>query len=457
MTVYKNILFGLQNVKQVMPLHASEAERLSKLSKLVLEYDKIKKADENATDSNGKRDEKKFLICLIDELSISMYSAKEIAALGLEKMDRDEAMKKAKEASDEFAKRFLDESQKIESKGQSVDPKTFDIKDASGKVILKNRRLDKEEMDLKLRHAAKVVKIGEFMDRYPSELSGGQQQRVAIARTLAPGPKVLFMDEPLSNLDAKLRLEMRAELKRLHVETGSTFVYVTHDQLEAMTLATKICLISNGVIQQYAPPLTVYGTPKNLFVADFVGNPAINFIEVKAKEENGIISLDAFDSSIKMKYHPANDLHLEEEVQERLRLQKENEERLAKYAAEKGYVEKKNKDLQFSFHISTVDGQLESKDEKTLTDDEYVLGVRPEFLRIDDSGPIEAEVYAAMPSGMETTVRLKIGKYILTSVVFSRIDYPVGSKVHLNIDTDNILLFDRIDGRLVANGSVEID
>ena len=457
MTVYKNILFGLQNVKQVMPLHASEAERLSKLSKLVLEYDKIKKADENATDSNGKRDEKKFLICLIDELSISMYSAKEIAALGLEKMDRDEAMKKAKEASDEFAKRFLDESQKIESKGQSVDPKTFDIKDASGKVILKNRRLDKEEMDLKLRHAAKVVKIGEFMDRYPSELSGGQQQRVAIARTLAPGPKVLFMDEPLSNLDAKLRLEMRAELKRLHVETGSTFVYVTHDQLEAMTLATKICLISNGVIQQYDPPLTVYGTPKNLFVADFVGNPAINFIEVKAKEENGIISLDAFDSSIKMKYHPADNLHLEEEVQERLRLQKENEERLAKYAAEKGYVEKKNKDLQFSFHISTVDGQLESKDEKALTDDEYVLGVRPEFLRIDDSGPIEAEVYAAMPSGMETTVRLKIGKYILTSVVFSRIDYPVGSKVHLNIDTDNILLFDRIDGRLVANGSVEID
>ena len=224
-----------------------------------------------------------------------------------------------------------------------------------------------------------------------------------------------------------------------------------------MTLATKICLISNGVIQQYDPPLTVYGTPKNLFVADFVGNPAINFIEVKAKEENGIISLDAFDSSIKMNYHPANDLHLEEEVQERLRLQKENEERLAKYAAEKGYVEKKNKDLQFSFHISTVDGQLESKDEKTLTDDEYVLGVRPEFLRIDDSGPIEAEVYAAMPSGMETTVRLKIGKYILTSVVFSRIDYPVGSKVHLNIDTDNILLFDRIDGRLVANGSVEID
>ena len=90
-----------------------------------------------------------------------------------------------------------------------------------------------------------------FMDRYPAELSGGQQQRVAIARTLAPEPTVLFMDEPLSNLDAKLRLEMRYELQRLHVETGSIFVYVTHDQMEAMTLATKICLINNGVLQQY--------------------------------------------------------------------------------------------------------------------------------------------------------------------------------------------------------------
>jgi multiple sugar transport system ATP-binding protein len=93
------------------------------------------------------------------------------------------------------------------------------------------------------------------------------------------------MDEPLSNLDAKLRLEMRGELKRLHVETGATFVYVTHDQLEAMTLATQICLINNGVLQQYDPPLTVYSRPANLFVADFVGNPAMTLIETKLKEK----------------------------------------------------------------------------------------------------------------------------------------------------------------------------
>ena len=103
---------------------------------------------------------------------------------------------------------------------------------------------------------------------------------------------MLFMDEPLSNLDAKLRLEMRSELQRLHLETDSTFVYVTHDQIEAMTLATKICLIENGVLQQYDAPLDVYGKPANLFVADFVGNPAINFIEAKGTQNgDGSVSL----------------------------------------------------------------------------------------------------------------------------------------------------------------------
>ena len=146
-------------------------------------------------------------------------------------------------------------------------------------------KLSKEEMSKRVLEAAKLVQIDHLLERKPNELSGGQQQRVAIARTLAPEPAVLFMDEPLSNLDAKLRLEMRYELQRLHVETGSTFVYVTHDQMEAMTLATKICLINNGVLQQYDAPLDVYNRPANLFVADFVGNPSINFVEAKGKEQ----------------------------------------------------------------------------------------------------------------------------------------------------------------------------
>ena len=143
---------------------------------------------------------------------------------------------------------------------------------------LENLKWSKEDIKKRTEELLDMLKIGEFGERYPSELSGGQQQRVAIARTLATRPKVLFMDEPLSNLDAKLRTEMRTELKRLHKDTDSTFIYVTHDQLEAMTLATRICLMKNGLLQQYDPPLTVYNKPANVFTADFVGNPTINFV-----------------------------------------------------------------------------------------------------------------------------------------------------------------------------------
>ena len=167
---------------------------------------------------------------------------------------------------------------------------------------LENLKWDKARIKERVAEMLAMLKIEQFGARYPSELSGGQQQRVAIARTLAPSPKVLFMDEPLSNLDAKLRLEMRSELKRLHMDTDSTFVYVTHDQMEAMALATKICLLDKGVLQQYEPPLDVYNAPANLFVADFVGNPTMNFIESrfeKTGDNEGTVTL--FGRTIKFK------------------------------------------------------------------------------------------------------------------------------------------------------------
>ena len=160
---------------------------------------------------------------------------------------------------------------------------------------LENLKWKKPDIDRRVHEMLRLLKIEEFEKRYPAELSGGQQQRVAIARTLAPEPKVLFMDEPLSNLDAKLRSEMRTELKRLHSDTNSTFVYVTHDQLEAMTLATRVCLMKNGVLQQYDPPLVVYGRPNNLFVADFVGSPTMNFINVDSvQKQDGNVEIDFF-------------------------------------------------------------------------------------------------------------------------------------------------------------------
>ena len=290
-----------------------------------------------------------------------------------------------------------------------------------------------------------------FMDRYPAELSGGQQQRVAIARTLAPEPTVLFMDEPLSNLDAKLRLEMRYELQRLHVETGSTFVYVTHDQMEAMTLATQICLIDNGVLQQYDAPLTVYGQPNNLFVADFVGNPSINFVEAKGVQNGAQVDLTVFNGR-KAAFIPNEPLDLAAWFAERDAQIEAKAAALKEKAAQKGYVEKGNKDEPFHYHIARVDEIDESlMEDPVLTNEDFVIGIRPEFIDITD-GNVEGEIYGAMPTGMESTIKIRLDDFLLTGVVFGSTLFTIGSKVKLNIKDDDILLFDRASGKRIASG-----
>jgi len=136
----------------------------------------------------------------------------------------------------------------------------------------------REENKARLDEMAKLLHIDGLESRYPSQLSGGQQQRVALARMLAVSPQVLLLDEPLSNLDARLRMEMRAELKRLHEDLGNTIVYVTHDQMEAMTMASHVAVIKEGKLQQYATPMEIYRRPETLFVAEFVGSTAINCV-----------------------------------------------------------------------------------------------------------------------------------------------------------------------------------
>lgn len=155
---------------------------------------------------------------------------------------------------------------------------------------LRLRKVSRAERERRTTDVMDKLGISKYRKRYPSELSGGQQQRVALARMLAVNPEVLLLDEPLSNLDARLRLEMRAELKRIHEEFKTTIVFVTHDQWEAMTLATQIAVMSEGELQQLGTPDQIYETPANRFVAEFVGSPPINIIEL-AREESGGLAL----------------------------------------------------------------------------------------------------------------------------------------------------------------------
>ena len=154
---------------------------------------------------------------------------------------------------------------------------------------LKLRGYSKKEIDVRVKEAAEILNIGHLLDRKPKQLSGGQRQRVAVGRAIVRKPKVFLFDEPLSNLDAKLRVQMRAELKKLHERLQSTIVYVTHDQTEAMTMGDKICIMKDGVIQQVDGPLSLYDKPCNKFVAGFIGSPPMNFFEVEVvKRDEGV-------------------------------------------------------------------------------------------------------------------------------------------------------------------------
>lgn len=262
---------------------------------------------------------------------------------------------------------------------------------------LENLKWPKDKIDARVKELLALLRIEEFPDRYPAELSGGQQQRVAIARTLATNPRILLMDEPLSNLDAKLRMEMRAELKRLHHETGATFVYVTHDQLEAMTLATKICLLKNGKLQQYAPPLEVYARPANTFVADFVGSPSINLVDAVVNSADGkkvMLKMDGYEASMEMGEAFKN--------------------------VEKGKAK---------------------------------IGIRPEYIALGEEG-VPAKVLSSLPSGMETIVHLELhARLNLTCVVFGQKDYAVGEELRVSFPTSHCMLFDA-DGRMCGLGKL---
>src|SRR5512134_307687 len=157
---------------------------------------------------------------------------------------------------------------------------------------LKLRKMPKEEIRRRVENAAKILGIEQLLDRKPRQLSGGQRQRVAVGRAIVREPKVFLFDEPLSNLDAKLRVETRANISKLHQQLQTTFIYVTHDQTEAMTMATRIAVINKGLLQQIDTPQTLYDHPDNLFVAGFIGSPAMNFFPGKLRRDNGKVLVD---------------------------------------------------------------------------------------------------------------------------------------------------------------------
>jgi multiple sugar transport system ATP-binding protein len=258
---------------------------------------------------------------------------------------------------------------------------------------LKLRKTPKQDIKRRVQEAAEILGIQEMLTRKPRQLSGGQRQRVALGRAIVREPKVFLFDEPLSNLDAKLRIAMRSEITKLHQRLQTTFIYVTHDQIEAMTMASRIAVINKGVLQQLDTPQTLYDRPDNMFVAGFMGSPAMNFFKAKLRKEDSRLIIEGG-----------------------------------------------------AFKVPVVD---EKKTYQNYVDKSVILGIRPEDIHNPafvapgiHAAPVEAKVDVTELMGNEINLYLLAGQDSIVARVDPRTDFRMGDKVQVAFNMDKAHLFD---------------
>jgi multiple sugar transport system ATP-binding protein len=252
---------------------------------------------------------------------------------------------------------------------------------------LRLRKAPKEEIATRVKRAADILGLGPYLERYPRQLSGGQRQRVAMGRAIVRDPQVFLFDEPLSNLDAKLRVQMRTEIKELHQRLRTTTVYVTHDQIEAMTMADKIVVMHDGIVEQIGAPLELYDRPDNLFVAGFIGSPAMNFIK-------GAVRING-----KAEFEGPGGVRLP---------------------------------------LSTAPAGSDGRP--------AIYGVRPEHFVLSDAG-VPAEVVVVEPTGSETEVFAKLGGEDIIAVFRERHQFKPGDQIRLMPEVPMVHLFDEPSGK----------
>ncbi len=270
---------------------------------------------------------------------------------------------------------------------------------------LKLRKVPKDEIDKAVRNAAKILDLEKLLDRKPKALSGGQRQRVAMGRAIVRSPKVFLMDEPLSNLDAKLRVQMRIEISKIHQRLGATIIYVTHDQTEAMTLGTRIVVMKDGIVQQVDTPQNLYNKPCNQFVASFIGSPQMNFLPATTSVEGSDVFLTVGSYKLKVPVHKAKAL---------------------------------------------IDGNYNGK--------EVVLGVRPEdihdseiFISNSPDSVIESEIKVYELLGAEVFLYFDVVGSQVTARVNPRTNLRTGSAAKFAIDMDKIHVFDKDSELTITN------
>ncbi len=280
---------------------------------------------------------------------------------------------------------------------------------------LKLRKVSKDEIKRRVEEAARILDIEHLLERKPKALSGGQRQRVALGRAIVREPKVFLLDEPLSNLDAKLRAQMRTEISKLHQRLGTTFMYVTHDQTEAMTMGTRIVVMKNGYIQQVDTPQNLYLKPCNLFVAGFIGSPQMNFIDAVLLEEKGVFYLEYGTEDTKTK-------------------------------------------AGVKFKIKLPDSKNENDCLKDYVGKEVILGIRPEHVHnepeIIEANPdsiVEANVEVTELMGAETYLYMSSEEQNLNARVAPTSTARPGDRIKIALEADKIHIFDKDTELTITN------
>ena len=280
---------------------------------------------------------------------------------------------------------------------------------------LKLRKVPKDEIARKVEEAGRILDISHLLDRKPKALSGGQRQRVALGRAIVREPQVFLLDEPLSNLDAKLRAQMRTEISKLHKKLGTTVIYVTHDQTEAMTMGDRIVVMKDGYIQQIDTPTNLYNSPVNQFVAGFIGSPQMNFIDSKLLKQNG------------------------------------------KYVVEFGSEDTKTS-RGVKYQVEIPEAKVDAEALEPLVDQEVVLGIRPEcihdeemFISAAKTGVINCQVEVTEMMGAETYLYLNCEGINLTARVSPRSTARPQDEIQVAIDPNRIHLFDKETEKTVIN------
>lgn len=322
--------------------------------------------------------------------------------------------------------------------------------------VYRMKHMKKEEIDKRVKNAASILELTPYLNRKPNALSGGQRQRVALGRAIVRNAKLFLMDEPLSNLDAKLRVQMRSEIVKLHEKIGATTIYVTHDQTEAMTMATRIVVMKDGHVQQIGTPKEIYNYPANVFVAVFIGSPAMNILTAKCSQ-NKISFENGFSIELDHDLEKECNAFYQKEIEDLTAKNFTLKEELVSYTGEEKVKEKKNRVDYIQKVISSNEEliaqyELKKRNEKTLQ-----VGIRPEDIYHQEfieakarvSSPIDAKIGVAELLGNEYYVHFEFAGKELVAKVPSKTDAKNGDTIPLVFNIDKIHLFDDVSSKRI--------